>query len=309
MGRKALLALAMFALVWQRRHKRANVRLRAVLRALFSSRIWLSRSCKADYAFVVFNTFIFGLLFGWALFSFDRISRWTTMELTDLLGAVEPTTIPVVYTTAILTLALFLAYEFGYWLDHYISHSVPMLWEFHKVHHTAEVLTPLTNFRIHPVDTILFFNILAVLMGTTNGALFYAFGTPLAEFTISGKNVLGLAVTFLLQHLHHSHVWIAFTGWFGHLVISPAHHQIHHSLNPIHFDKNFGSCLGIFDWMFGTLHIPSKTPEKLTFGVPPDGHDPHSVTGGLITPLARALGHLRPDLQAAHQQDQQQPQA
>jgi len=56
------------------------------------------------------------------------------------------------------TLVLFLAYEIGYWVDHYLKHRITFLWEFHKLHHTAEVLTPLTNFRNHPI-AILFLDI------------------------------------------------------------------------------------------------------------------------------------------------------
>ena len=55
-----------------------------------------------------------------------------------------------------MTVTLFLAYELGYWLNHYVPHRVPFLWEFHKVHHSATVLTPLTNFRVHPVYMCIF---------------------------------------------------------------------------------------------------------------------------------------------------------
>ena len=79
------------------------------------------------------------------------------------------------------------------------------------------------------------------------------------------------------------------------MIMSPAHHQIHHSTNPVHFDKNFGAHLAVMDWLAGTLHVPSKEPEKLTFGVEPDGTDPHSVTGTLIAPLVRAAGRLGGD--------------
>jgi sterol desaturase/sphingolipid hydroxylase (fatty acid hydroxylase superfamily) len=195
---------------------------------------------------------------------------------------------------ATLTVAAFLAYEFGYWLDHYLSHRIPFLWEFHKVHHQAEVLTPLTNFRVHPVDSIVFVNILAITMGTTDGALNYVFGKPIAAFTPFNVNALILAGTYLLDHLHHTQFWIPFTGWLGRIFISPAHHQIHHSTNPIHFNKNMGSCLAIFDWMFGTLYIPKIENERLTFGVEPRADDPHSVQEGLISPVIRAAGHVNP---------------
>jgi len=54
-----------------------------------------------------------------------------------------------------------------------------------------------------------------------------------------------------------------------------------------------GSCLAIFDWMFGTLHIPAKERERLTYGV--DGMaNPHAVGEGLVMPVVRAFGHLVP---------------
>ena len=42
----------------------------------------------------------------------------------------------------VITAMLFLSYELGYWFNHWLSHKVPVLWEFHKVHHSATVLTP-----------------------------------------------------------------------------------------------------------------------------------------------------------------------
>ena len=47
------------------------------------------------------------------------------------------------------------------------------------------------------------------------------------------------------------------------LLISPYQHQIHHSDNPKHFNKNMGSKLAIWDWMFGTL-VLSKSASKMT---------------------------------------------
>jgi hypothetical protein len=55
----------------------------------------------------------------------------------------------------VLTLATslqVLAYELAYWFAHYCFHKVPALGEFHKVHHSAEVMTGLTELRQHPVE-------------------------------------------------------------------------------------------------------------------------------------------------------------
>jgi sterol desaturase/sphingolipid hydroxylase (fatty acid hydroxylase superfamily) len=98
---------------------------------------------------------------------------------------------------------------------------------------------------------------------------------------------------WIIGHLQHSHLWIAVTGPLGRVVISPAHHQIHHSTNPKHFNKNFGSCLAIWDWIFGTLHIPNRDREHLTFGVDSAKPHHHTVVGGMLTPFAMAWKRLR----------------
>ena len=94
-------------------------------------------------------------------------------------------------------------------------------------------------------------------------------------------------------HLQHTHLWIAFTGLAGRVFLSPAHHQIHHSNNPVHFDKNLGSCLAIWDWLFGTLYVPAKEPEPLTFGVKVGEADMHSFGELAIAPMQRAAAHVR----------------
>jgi sterol desaturase/sphingolipid hydroxylase (fatty acid hydroxylase superfamily) len=75
--------------------------------------------------------------------------------------------------------------------------------------------------------------------------------------------------------------------------MSPAHHQIHHSRNPAHFNKNLGSCLAVWDWMFGTLYIPAAENERLEFGVEPDREHAHTIRGELIAPFIRAAQMLK----------------
>ncbi len=188
---------------------------------------------------------------------------------------------------------LFLAYELGYWFNHWLSHKVPFLWEFHKVHHSAEVLTPLTNFRVHPVYAVIFANILAFSAAVANGFGHYLFGDTTHQFALADTNIILVLFIHAYVHLQHSHMWIAFRGLAGRIFISPAHHQVHHSENPKHFNKNFGSCLALWDWMFGTLYVPAKKREKLTFGVA-GRLDAHSVKGELVAPFFDAAGHLLP---------------
>lgn len=285
--------IAMVFVVWRRASRGRQTSFRALLRAFFPKKLMFGASTRADVGFFVINSFLAGLLLGWAILSYHAVGKSILSLLIGSFGPLSPTALPGWLTAAILTLSLFVAYEFGYWLDHYLSHKVPFLWEFHKVHHSAEELSPLTNFRVHPVDGLVFVNIMAICMGIAEGALSYLFGKTVQQFTIAHSNAIIVIFTYLLAHLHHTSIWIPFTGLWGRLFISPAHHQIHHSTNPVHFDKNMGSCLAIFDWMFGTLHVPTKDRERLTYGVPEIQH-PHSVSEGLVMPVVRAFGHLLP---------------
>jgi sterol desaturase/sphingolipid hydroxylase (fatty acid hydroxylase superfamily) len=181
-----------------------------------------------------------------------------------------------------------LAYELACWTNHYASHHVPLLCEFHKVHHTAEVLTPLTNFRVHPVDSIVFGNFLAVFAGVAAGLATYLLGGQHGPFMLGHANAILVVFLILVIPLQHSHFWIAATGPLGRVLMSPAHHQIHHSDDPAHHDTNFGSCLAIWDWLFGTLVIPQRTRQRLSFGSGPRLAANHTAAGTMLTPFARA---------------------
>ena len=282
------LVIALAVLAARRYRKGRRIRLRALLRALFPRHIVTSKSSLADLSYFYFNVFVFGLVFGWGLLSYEVVSHGVSELLTAAFGPRQPSALPALVSRAAITVMLFLAYELGYWLNHYLSHRVPFLWEFHKVHHSATVLTPLTNFRVHPVYMCIFLNILAVFIGIANGAGGYIFGQAAHQYVLSENNIILVFFIYLYVHLQHTQLWISFTGWLGHLLMSPAHHQIHHSRNPAHFNKNLGSCLAVWDWVFGTLYIPAAEPEKLEFGVEPDRPHAHTVRGELLAPFGRA---------------------
>ncbi|MBV9260224.1 MAG: sterol desaturase family protein [Pseudolabrys sp.] len=284
----ALLMAAGFV-AFRRLKKCRRLRLRMMIRALFPRRILNHDSTIVDLGYFLFNTFVYAGIFGFAAVSYQFLTNGVLQGLVAVAGPVKPSAFPEFAQRSVITVMLFFAYEFGYWLDHYLKHRIPVLWELHKVHHTAEVLTPLTSFRMHPLDTLVFGNILAVTAAITNGVGAYWFGDVTYQYALSGTNIILVAFIHLYVHLQHTHMWIAFRGALGRIFVSPAHHQIHHSTNPIHFNKNLGSCLAVWDWMFGTLHIPAKEREKLTYGVEPAYPDAHTITGEFIAPFGRAF--------------------
>ncbi|MGE0563553.1 MAG: sterol desaturase family protein [Pseudolabrys sp.] len=283
-------ALAVATLFYAAKRVRRGRRLsaRLLIRALFPKRIIASPSNSADIGYLFFNVLVFGIVFGWAILSYETVTNGLIASLVRLFGEPDPSALPSWAANGSVTLMLFLAYELGYWFNHWLSHRVPVLWEFHKVHHSAEVLTPLTNFRVHPVYAWIFANILALSTAIANGFGHYLFGNTAHQYAISDTNMILVFFIHAYVHLQHSHVWIAFPGVLGRLFVSPAHHQIHHSTNPAHFNRNYGSCLAVWDWLFGTLYVPARKREPLTFGVEPDQYPAHTVTGELIAPFLRA---------------------
>jgi len=291
----AALVISALYFAWQRHRRGRRIRLKTIARALFPPRIMRSRSNQADIFYLFFNLFMFSLLFGWAILSYQFVSNGIIAGLIAVAGPVAPSTWPAYVTRSIITVMLFLAYELGYWFNHWLSHKVPVLWEFHKVHHTAEVLTPLTNFRVHPIYGWIFANILAVSAAVANGIGNYMFGETAYQYALSDTNIILVLFIHAYVHLQHSHMWISFRGVLGRIFVSPAHHQVHHSGNPKHFNKNFGSCLALWDWIFGTLYVPAKEREPLVFGFP-DHVNAHTVKGELVEPFVNAAGHLKPAL-------------
>jgi len=288
----ALCVAALFVILRLRRRKRP-LRLKLIARALFPRRLFTSASVFADAGYLFFNLFVFGLLFGWAVLSYQFLTNGIIGVLVATFGAVKPTALPELVSRSIITVMLFLAYELGYWTNHYLSHRVPIMWEFHRVHHTATVLTPLTLFRVHPVYMAIFLNILAVSTATVNGFANYMFGETAYQYALADRNIILVFFIHTYVHLQHTQLWISFGGLAGRLFMSPAHHQVHHSTNPAHFNRNLGSCLAIWDWMFGTLYVPSKEPEKLSFGVEPDNRNIHSISESYIAPVYRAFSHIK----------------
>ena len=271
---------------WRRRGRISPALLR---RIVFARRLAAHRSTFADIGMFLLNTLVVGGLIGWAFLSANGIGTYVSTGLHNSFGPMPRFAAPEYMVRGCTTLLLFVAYEFAYWLDHYLSHRVAFLWALHKPHHSAEVLTPWTVWRVHPLDSIVFGNIMAVVIGMAAGFATWLLGRETPIYALDGTNALLVFFVYAYVHLQHSQFWIAFTGPLGRVAMSPAHHQIHHSTDPAHFNRNFGSCLSLFDWLFGTLAMPPKTSPRLKFGVAPNGQDPHSISQLLMAPVTEAL--------------------
>ena len=170
------------------------------------------------------------------------------------------------------TVVFFIAYDFGRFVAHSLLHDMPLLWEFHKVHHSAEVLTPMTSYRAHPVDLLVMAWGSVVTTGLVTWVFNHASGGAINFYSFLGVHAL-LWVANLIGNLRHSPVWLSYGPNVGRWLIGPAHHQLHHSCEPHHLGCNRGFELAVWDRLYGTLYVPPLKAETFRMGLgdPSDG--------------------------------------
>ena len=250
----ASLAIAVF--VYTLARPLATFSLRRMLDAGLDRRIWLAPSAKADYRYYVVNTVLFTTLIVPLMVTSAGVSYFLSDMLAALFGPIEAPLMGPVAIKVAYTVAFFVGYDFGHFVAHLLQHRVELLWQFHKVHHSAQVLTPLTSGRLHPVDLIMMGLGRNIGAGLATGVFFYLGAGEVTVYTFLGMHAL-MAVYHSIGHLRHTHVWISY-GRLNRFLISPAHHQIHHSALPEHAGMNNGFAFAIWDRLFGTLCVPEK---------------------------------------------------
>jgi sterol desaturase/sphingolipid hydroxylase (fatty acid hydroxylase superfamily) len=145
-------------------------------------------------------------------------------------------------------------------------HKVPFLWEFHKIHHSATVLNPFTQYRIHPIELIIN-NIRGIIIkGFVTGLFMYLANGNISLLTFITVNVFNFIFLFWGANLRHSNVKLKYFNFLEYILISPFQHQIHHSNDPKHYDTNMGSRLAIWDYLFKTL-VRSKSVNQIQYGL------------------------------------------
>ncbi|WFG44926.1 sterol desaturase family protein [Pseudonocardia alni] len=201
-----------------------------------------------------------------------------------------------ILTITAIGIALFVAVEFADFVMHYGEHKIPALWELHKVHHSADSLNPLTSKRGHPVSLVLVGLVRAVFFCVPAGLAIHFAGLSLFEIVAARALVLKTCSILTLDPLRHSPFPVTF-GWLDRLFISPHMHQIHHSSLRPHWDRNFGTNLSLFDWLFRTGYKPVRN-EPIALGLygytPEDAAHFHTLRGTYLTPLVSASRKILP---------------
>lgn len=155
-------------------------------------------------------------------------------------------------------LIAFLILDFAIWLQHLLTHKIPVLWRLHRVHHADRDVDVTTAIRFHPVE-------IALSMALKIG-LVYLIGAPVAA-VIAFEVVLNGAAMF-------NHGNVRMPGWLERalraVVVTPDMHRVHHSVHRVEHDANYGFNLSVWDRLFGTyVAQPAEGHRAMTLGLEP----------------------------------------
>jgi sterol desaturase/sphingolipid hydroxylase (fatty acid hydroxylase superfamily) len=275
----------------------------SLLAFAFPRRIWLHRSALLDYRLALMRALLQVAVLAALVVPVNTVALAVARVLWRHVGFVPASALGDTTILLLFSAAAFVADDFARYVVHRLAHRVPALWELHKVHHSAEVLTPMTVYRTHPIESVLMRGGAALALGIVAGIFLWMFPGRVQAWEVAGVYGLSFLWNLFGANLRHSHVWLSYGSMLEHVLISPAQHQLHHSNDPRHYDTNFGSALAVWDWMFGSLRVAGRR-ERLTFGLP-KGIRNHgdSVGSVIVSPLGCALralvGGTRPSANAS----------
>jgi Fe(3+) dicitrate transport protein len=279
-----LFLLTSVAMPWLLLGARAGTR--ALREGLWRRGIWGHASSRADITLLFAKAVIAAALRIPWLLATTGAALWVGLGLHAWLGPAEgpawgPTTIAVVYSVV-----LFVAWDLSRFVLHVLMHRVRILWAFHQVHHSAEVLTPLTLYRTHPVENVLYDLRGLLTTAAITGAFLYVFRGTAVELQLLGINAIGCLFNAAGSNLRHSHVWLRF-GVVERWLLSPAQHQLHHADDRVLQNSNYGTWLALWDRLLGSLR-PAPLEPPTRYGLDEANHRPDSVGSMLVGPLLDA---------------------
>ena len=143
------------------------------------------------------------------------------------------------FLRVILTVVIF---DFIIYLQHLLTHKIPFLWKFHRVHHSDIFLDTSTALRFHPIEIVLSFG-LKILMISLFG------------FSASGVIAFEVILNFSAM-FNHSNFQLPskIERPLRLIIVTPDFHRVHHNPKRPLINNNFGFFLSIWDHIFKTTN-------------------------------------------------------
>lgn len=146
--------------------------------------------------------------------------------------------------------------DFALYLQHVMFHAVPLLWRLHRLHHADLDVDVTTGARFHPIEIVL--SIILKL-----GVIVALGAPPLAvlvfEVVLNAGSLFNHANLALPSRADRVLRW---------LVVTPDMHRVHHSIEPVETNSNFGFTLPWWDRLCGTYRAqPGAGHEGMVLGL------------------------------------------
>jgi sterol desaturase/sphingolipid hydroxylase (fatty acid hydroxylase superfamily) len=255
-----LLLFALVGLIYLSRQKKLTGSFR---------RIWVALrhpSSLLDIQLLFGRQLLGVFLTGPTVFSAWWVSTKLVRRLDKTFGVPETLDLSESFIAVLYSVSLFVVWDFSRYFVHWCMHRFSFLWQFHQVHHSAEILTPLTFHRVHPVESFMYTLRSVLVTGFMSGIFYWSFRGQLSQLLLWGVPAIGFSLNVLFGNFRHSHIWIPFPNWLERWFISPAQHQMHHSSEAAFHGTNYGTWLSIWDRIFGSLLLSNARPDD--YGVP-----------------------------------------
>ncbi len=166
-------------------------------------------------------------------------------------------------------LVFFVVIDFVQWFTHVLLHRYEFLWRFHKVHHSVKEMGFAAHLRYHWMENILY-KPLKVF-----GVMILGGFEPEQAFIVHF-----IAIT--IGHLNHANIKITW-GPLKYIFNNSVMHLYHHIKElPEGRNRgiNFGISLSIWDYIFGTDHVPEDSG-TIELGFPDEESFPKGFFGQL----------------------------
>ncbi|MCP4933566.1 MAG: sterol desaturase family protein [bacterium] len=229
-----LLTLIVLETIWPRRkHVRASLtRLSTNVLLTVLNGLFMKVLASAIVPIAAVSAAIYVEKQGWGLFNLLAL----------------PSTLEIVLSLILLDLAIY-----G---QHVAAHYIPMLWQFHRVHHSDVEYDVTTALRFHPIEiliSMLWKIFLVFIIGPS------AFAVILFEIILNGCAMF-----------NHSNLKLPFKldKFIRLFIATPDMHRIHHSIIPRELNTNYAFSISLWDRLFGTYtEQPSKGHANMKIGL------------------------------------------
>lgn len=239
-----------------------------VLQYLFPKDIYTHQSVRVDIGLYLIDRAmmpIWVVLFLGAVAPF--VEQTTIGGLVWAFGA-SPAVEPTLFWRVVYGLVTILIADMIFYWTHYIMHKTEIGWAIHKVHHSAQVLTPLTRPREHFIAGPIWALGPAIGLSLSGGIFAWVFDGSITQITLWNVGIFSLLYAFN-GNFRHNHIAFRYPRWLEKWLQSPGLHHTHHSYLEKHWDTNLGLVTSVWDRMMGTLYIPEKD-EATPWGLTPD---------------------------------------